>query len=122
MVTLVESEQDCRVVTIIRTFTAVPGTSSIYACMVITYSRVWIIRVRLTILHVVSGKLILSCPHSRLRIWFREAGSVVPSRVSLLISIIKLNLELTYEIPPDFRVGVHLLLAFTAESPPAQGQ
>ena len=82
----------------------------------------------------------------RLRIWSREMGSAVPSRVSLLISIRRVNLVLTYYgIPPDFRDGVHLFIktdiilchrvspefigsrncvpiAFTAESPPAQGQ
>ena len=35
-------------------------------------------------------------------------GSAVPSRVSLLISILRLNLVLTYGIPPEFRSGVHL--------------
>ena len=30
-------------------------------------------------------------------------GSAVPSRVSLLISILRLNLVLTYGIPPEFR-------------------
>ena len=44
---------------------------------------------------------------SSLRIWSREAGSAVLSRVSLLISILRLNLALTYGIPPDFRSGVH---------------
>ena len=44
----------------------------------ILYSREWINRVRLPILLVVS---------SRLRMWSRETGSAVPSRVSLLISI-----------------------------------
>ena len=89
--------------------------------MVITYSRVWINRVRLPILLV--------------------DGSAVPSRVSLLISILRLNLVLTYGIHPEFRGGVHyetairhrvspefigsrncVPMAFTAESPPAQGQ
>ena len=72
-----------------------------------------------------------------------QHGSVVPSRVSLFISILRLNLVLTYGIPPDFRGGVHFFIetairhrtspefiesrncvpmAFTAESPPAQGQ
>ena len=37
---------------------------------------------------------------SRLRIWSRETGSTVPSRVSLLIPILRLNLVLTYGIPP----------------------
>ena len=77
-----------------------------------------------------------------LRIWSRETGSAVPSRVSLLISVLRLNLVLTSEIPPEFRGGVHLFIynpichrfgpefigsrngvpmAFTAESPPARG-
>ena len=43
-----------------------------------------------------------------LRIWSRETGSAVPSRVSLLISILRLNLVLTYGIPPEFRGGIHL--------------
>ena len=33
-----------------------------------------------------------------------------PSRVSLLISILGLNLVLTYKIPPDFRGGLHLFM------------
>ena len=32
------------------------------------------------------------CPRSRLRIWSRETGSVVPSRVGVLISMLRLNL------------------------------
>ena len=34
-------------------------------------------------------KWIIPCPRSRLRIWSRETGSAVPSRVSLLISILQ---------------------------------
>ena len=46
-----------------------------------------------------------------LRIWSRETGSAVPSLVSLLISILRLNLVLTYYgIPPEFRGGVHLFI------------
>ena len=45
-----------------------------------------------------------------LKIWSRETGSAVPSRVSLLISILRLNLVLTYGIPPEFRDGVHLFI------------
>ena len=41
-----------------------------------------------------------------LRIWSRETGSAVPSRVSLLISILRLNVVLTYRISPEFRGGV----------------
>ena len=41
---------------------------------------------------------------SRLDLWSCETGSaVVPSRVSLLISVLRLNLVLTSRIPPDFR-------------------
>ena len=35
---------------------------------------------------------IFPCPRACLRIWSRETGSAVPSRVSLLISILRLNL------------------------------
>ena len=38
----------------------------------------------------------------------RETGSAVPSRVSLLTSILWLNLVLTFGIDPEFRGGVHL--------------
>ena len=38
----------------------------------------------------------------------RETGSAVPSRVDLPVSILKMNLVLTNEIPPKFRGGVHL--------------
>ena len=48
--------------------------------------------------------------YSRLTIWSRETGSEVPSRVSLLISILRLTLVLTYGIPPEFRGGVHLFI------------
>ena len=40
----------------------------------------------------------------------RDRFSAVPSRVSVLISILGLSLVLTYEIPPKFRGGVHLLI------------
>ena len=56
-------------------------------------------------------KWIFSCPRSRLRIWSRETGSAGPSCVSLLISILRLNLVLTYGIPPEFRGGVHLYIS-----------
>ena len=49
-------------------------------------------------------------PRSRLRIWSREMGSAVPSRVSLFISILRLNVVLTYGIPPEFRGGSHLFI------------
>ena len=50
------------------------------------------------------------CLRSRLRIWSRETGAAVPSRISLLNSILRLNLVLTYGIPPEFCGGVHLLM------------
>ena len=59
------------------------------------------------------GKLFLSCLRSRLRIWSRETGSAVPSRVSLPISIHRLNVVLTYGISPEFRGGVHILWVHT---------
>ena len=58
-------------------------------------------------------------PRSRLRIWSREMDSAVPSRVSLLISILRLNLVLTYEIPLEFRAGVHVFLK-TRHTPSVQ--
>ena len=47
---------------------------------------------------------------SHLRIGSRKTGSAVASRASLLISILRLNLVLTYGIPPEFRGGVHLFI------------
>ena len=45
----------------------------------------------------------------------RETGTAVPSRVSLLISILRLNLVLPYGIPLEFRGGgVGLLYRFDA--------
>ena len=95
--------------------TIITKTMSHYVYMYVWSSytaRVRINRVRSPILLVVSstGKIIFPCPRSRLRIWSRETGSAVSSRVSLLISILRLNLVLIYGIPPDFRGGVHLFL------------
>ena len=43
-----------------------------------------------------------------LRIWSRETGSAeVASRASLFISKLRLNLVLTYGIPPEFHGGVY---------------
>ena len=69
-------------------------------------------RVCVPILIVVSwtGKVIFRCPRSRLKSWSRETGSAVPSRVGLLISVLGLNLALTYEISPGFHGGVHLFI------------
>ena len=69
-----------------------------------------------------------------------EFGSPVPRQPAHL-HILRLNLVISYEIPPEFRGGVHyetairhrvspefigsrncVPMAFTAKSPPAQGQ
>ena len=55
-------------------------------------------------------KSIFPCPRSRLKIWSRETDSAVPSRVSLLLSTLSVNLVLTYGIPPEFRGGMHLFI------------
>ena len=49
------------------------------------------------------------CPRSCLTIWSRETVSAIPSRVSLLISILRLNMVLTHGIPSEFRGGVHII-------------
>ena len=41
-------------------------------------------------------QIIFPCPRACMRIWSRETGSAVPSRVSLLISILRLNLVLSH--------------------------
>ena len=74
-------------------------------------ARVWINRVRLPILLVVSLTGKMNIPLSAfLSIWSRATVSVVSSRVSLLISVPRLNLVLTYGIPPEFRGGVHIFI------------
>ena len=47
-------------------------------------------------------KLLFPCPRSCLRIWSRQTVSAVPSCVSLLISILRLNMVLTYGVLPEF--------------------
>ena len=42
---------------------------------------------------------IFHCPRSRLRVWCRGQGSAVPTRVSLLNLLSRLNLELTHGVP-----------------------
>ena len=50
------------------------------------------------------GETYFPRPCLRLRVWSRETGLAVLSRVSLLISILGLNLlVLPYGIPPEFR-------------------
>ena len=55
-----------------------------------------------------------------MRTWSREMGLAVPSRVSLPTSILRLNRVLTYEIPPEFRGGVHLFILNRLVAPVAQ--
>ena len=57
-----------------------------------------------------------NCPGSHLRIWYYEKSSAIPSRVSLLMSIVRLNLVLPYGIPPEFSDGVLLFLRPTGQS------
>ena len=54
------------------------------------------------------GKLIFPCPRSCLRFLASRDGSAVPSSVSSLILILRLDL-LTSGIPPEFR-GVDLFI------------
>ena len=61
------------------------------------------------------------CPRTCLRIWSRQTGSAAPSRVSLLISILRLDLVLTYGIPPEFRGGVHLFI-YNRHTPSSQSR
>ena len=85
----------------------------LYVCMVITYSKSMdqpgMVAIPACGL-LNKKKTICPCPRSRLKIWSRETGSAVPSRVSLLISILRLNLVLTYGIPPEFRGGFHTFI------------
>ena len=59
----------------------------------------------------------IRCPRSRLRIWYRETGSAVPSRVSLLISILQSEsssacLQNSSRVPRrrPFIMGTHYVL------------
>ena len=83
-----------------------------FVCMVTHIARVWINRVRLPIMLVVSWteKINISLSAFAPKNLVRETGSAVPSPFSLLISILKLNLLLAYEIPPEFCGGVHLFI------------
>ena len=96
---------------LIQTTFSSEGFRNLYVCIVSQIARLSINRVRLPVLHVVSrtGKMHISLP--AYAIWSRETGSAVPSHVSLLISILRLNLVLTYGIPPEFCGGVHLFIS-----------
>ena len=83
-----------------------------YVCMVITYSRVWINRAR----GQLNREKIFPCPRACLRIWSRETGSAVPSRVSLLISILRLNL--VYENSINLSIKYTRLLRHHRRAPP----
>ena len=81
-----------------------------HVCMYVWSShvaRVRINRVRLPILLVVrwTGKIGFSLSPFAPENLFRGTGSAVPSRVSLLVSVPRLNLVLTCWIP-EFRGGV----------------
>ena len=112
-----------------RAFSDCPNYDTVLPCGVLVYLvlyghhiiivRVRINRVRLPILLVVRERLIFPCLRSRLRIWSHETGSIVPSRVSLLISILRLNIVLTCRTPPDFRGGVRY---FNRHTPSGQSR
>ena len=77
-----------------------------YVSMVIACSRVWTNRVRGA--NPARGQLNRENKYSParacLRIWSRETNSAVPSRISLLISVLRLNLVTTYGIPPELQL------------------
>ena len=53
---------------------------------------------------------VFTCPRLCLKIWSRETGSAVPSRVSLLISILRLNLVLTGFLPSSAAASIYLFI------------
>ena len=55
------------------------------------------------------GKWIFPCPRSHLRVWSCETVSAVASRVSLLVSILKVNLVLTAFFPSFAAASIYLL-------------
>ena len=83
-----------------------------YDIMVTHIARVWINRVscQSSTWSAEQEKIIFPCPLS-----------AVPSRVSLLVSILRLNLMLTYGIPPEFRCGVHLFI-YNRHTPSGQSR
>ena len=80
-----------------------------YICIVTYMTRVWINRVRLPILLAAAeqGKRILPWPRSRLKFWSRETSSAIPSRASLLISILRWCL-LTGFLPSSAAASIYL--------------
>ena len=115
-------------------------------CMVITCSGVWINRIGLS--NSARGQLNRRTLYFSVPVCAREFGLARQVRTSCpasacLFSTLRLDLVLTRRIPPALRRGVHLLIntanhhrfspefimsskcvpmAFTAQSPPAQGQ
>ena len=92
-------------------------TISLFVCMIITYSRVWINRVWLPILLVVSWTWKINISLSPFAPWeFALARRVRPScpASACSFSILRLNLVPTHGIPPDFRGGVHIFIPPTA--------
>ena len=85
--------------------------------MFITYSRVWINRVRLSILLVVSEKAKMNIslsPFAPENLVSRDMfGCPVPRQVYSSATI-RLDLVLTRGIPPAFRSGIHSLILPTA--------
>ena len=85
-----------------------------HVCIVMAYSRVCTWYQPGKVANPARGQLnrekIFPCPRACLRIWSPEMGSAVQSRVSLLISILRVNLVVTYGIPPEFHGGVHIFI------------
>ena len=54
--------------------------------------------------------------------YFPVTGPAVPSRVSLLISILWVNMVLTYGIPPEFRGGVLYSFITAIHTPSGQSR
>ena len=91
--------------TVIRTVMYTNSTRTLlYVCMVITYSRVWINRIRLTMLLAVSwtGKINIPLSSYVPENLVSRHGLFRPASACSL-SIVRLNLVLTNGIPPDFR-------------------
>ena len=67
------------------------------------------------------GKLIFLCPRLRLRMWSRETDSAVPSRVSLLISILRLNLVLGF-LPIPAAASIYIQHTVNRHTPSGQSR
>ena len=88
----------------------VHATVYMYACIVITYSRVQINRKVANPVHGQLNKEKFPCPRSRLKFGF--ARQVWPSRPvsACSFSMLTSNLVHTHGVPPDIRGGVHIFL------------